>query len=68
MKRTKTGGGREFVEIGLISMMPIQEPDHGCDSFVIIHTVSLSPRRFPAHPLLAAILNVFPVWELVNLF
>jgi hypothetical protein len=48
MKRTKTGGGREFVEIGLISVMSIQEPDHGCDSFVIIHAVSLSPPRFCA--------------------
>ena len=60
MKRTETGGGGEFVEIGLISMMSIQEPDHSCDSFVIIHAVSLSSPRYCAHPLLAAILKCFP--------
>src|SRR5260370_16433922 len=56
MKRTQTGSGRELVEIRLLSMMSIQEPDHVCNSFVIIHTGSLSSLTFDAHPLLAAIL------------
>src|SRR5260370_18811508 len=56
MKRTETGSGRELVEVRLLSMMSIQEPDHVCNSFVIIHTGSLSSLTFDAHPLLAAIL------------
>src|SRR2546426_8623472 len=56
MKRTQTGSGRELVKIRLLSMMSIQEPDHVCNSFVIIHTGSLSSLTFDAHPLLAAIL------------
>ena len=60
VKRTQPGRGRELVEIGLLDMMSIQEADHVCDSFVIIHTVSLSSLRLHAHPLLAAILESFP--------
>src|SRR5439155_24040933 len=56
MKRTQTGSGRELVKIRLLSMMSIQEPDHVCNSFVIIHTGSLSSLTFDAHSLLAAIL------------
>jgi len=43
MKRTQPGGGSEPGEIGLLGMMSIQKPDHVCDSFVITHTVSVSP-------------------------
>jgi len=59
MKRTQPGRGRELVEIGLVDMMSIQKADHVCDSFIIIHTVSLSSLRLHAHPLLAAILEIF---------
>ena len=67
MKRTQTSSGRELVEIRLLSMMSIQEPDHVCDSFVIIHAVSLSSPRLRAHPLLAAIYKYFRTCEMVNL-
>ena len=60
MKRTQPGRGRELVEIGLVDMMSIQKADDVCDSFIIIHTVSLSSLRLHAHPLLAAILESFP--------
>ena len=64
MKRTQTGSGRELVKIRLLSMMSIQEPDHVCNSFVIIHTGSLSSLTFDAHPLLATILaEYFPACE-----
>jgi hypothetical protein len=36
-------------------VMSIQKPDHVCDSFVIVHVVSLSLLAAAAHPLLAAI-------------
>ena len=51
--------GRELVEIGLVRVMSIQKSDHICDSFVIIHTGTLSSLETPAHPLLAAIFESF---------
>ena len=43
----------------LLGMMLIQKTDHISDAFVIVHSSSLSLARSRAHPLLAAILQIF---------
>jgi hypothetical protein len=48
-------------------MMSIQESNYVCDSFVIIHVVSLSSPAPGDHPLLAAIFDYFAAREKVNL-
>src|SRR5215471_653342 len=57
MKRTQGGGISKRAQIGLLGVMSIQEPDHTCDSFVIIHNGSLSSASRRDHPLLATILQ-----------
>src|SRR6516165_5803199 len=59
MEWAQLSRGRELVEIGLVRVMSIQKSDHICDSFVIIHTGTLSSLETPAHPLLAAIFESF---------
>src|SRR6266404_2142837 len=59
MKRTQSGSGGELVEIRLVGVMSIQKPDHVCDSFVIVHAVSLSWAEIRDHPLLATIFKSF---------
>src|ERR1700730_11609260 len=54
VERAQPDGVSERVQIWLISMMSIQKPDHIGDSFVIIHTGSLSLVSFLADSVFSA--------------
>lgn len=48
MEWTEPGRRRELVQIGLVYVMSIQEPDHVCDSFVIVHARVCNRQEFAA--------------------
>jgi len=59
MERTQVGSSGQSGQVGLLSVMSIQKTDHPSDAFVIVHSSILSLDMTRAHPVLAAILQVF---------
>ena len=66
MKRTETGGGRELIEVRLISVMSIQKPDHVCDSFIIVHSEVCNRRASAATRFLLRFLMISEARDSVN--